>query len=272
MENPFELPSIFLRYRIWIDGGHNNQKKKVPLTQAQIAHFNFHTARAFEEILKRKTGRIIVEAIASEGWAVVVMPYWHDDCNSTTVARGEMVRGNGPNVLVGFLPDAPCVVDAKTKAFKPGGSPAETLFHELVHAFRFVTEKASKRRGPSNVPGSSLKYPEYDTEEDFFAILITNIFSSETGRPLRAGHDGNEALPPNLSTNQGFLAVEGYARLVRQFGSDHPSVSAQLWNVPSAFNPIAAVLSGQAYQRSLEYPAGALGGRPEEPDSALTRY
>lgn len=242
------------------------------MNQAQIAHFNFQTAKAFDQILIRKTGQIIVEGIASEGWVVVVMPYWRDDCNNTTVGRGEMVRGNGPNVVVGFLPDAPCAVDPKTKDFKPGGSPAETLFHELVHAFRLVTEKASNRKGPSNVPGSSLKYPEYDTEEDFFTILITNIFSSETGRPLRAGHDRYEALPSNLSTDAGFLAVEAYGRLVKQFCSDHPTVSRKLWNVRSAFNPIASVLSGQAYQRSLEYPAGALGGRPEEPDSALTAF
>jgi hypothetical protein len=263
---------IYLRYRILIDGSYNNQKKKVPLNDAQIAHFNFHTARAFDEILKRKTGQIILEGIHSEGWAVVVQPYWHDDCNNTTIGRGKMVRGYGPNVVVGFLPEATCLVDPKTKDFKPGGSPAETLFHELVHAFRFVTEKASDRKGPSVPPGSSLKYPEYDTEEDFFTILITNIFSSETGRPLRAGHDGAEALPANLSTDAGFLAVGAYAQLVRQFCSDHPSVSAQLWNVRTAFNPIASVLSGQAYQRSLEYPAGAVCGRPEEPDSPLTAY
>ena len=263
---------IYLRYRIMIEGGYNNKKKKVPLSDAQIAHFNFHTTKAFEQILQRKTGQIIVEGIAAEGWAVVVMPYWRDDCNNTTHGRGEMVRGSGPNVLVGFLPDAPCLVDSTTKDFKPGGSPAESLFHELVHAFRFVTEKASKRKGPSIAPGSSLKYPEYDTEEDFFTILLTNIFSSETGRPLRAGHDGTEALPPYLSTDAGFLAVEPYRRLVEQFCSDHPEVSERLRQVRAAFNPIFAFLAGRDYKRSLEYPAGALCGRPEEPDTALTPY
>ena len=92
-----------------------------------------------------------------------------------------------------------------------------------------MTEKSSKRKGPSTPPGSKKTCPEYDTEEDFFAILITNIFASETGRPLRAGHDDNEALPSHLAaTNQGFLAVEAYLRLVRQFCSDHPAVSMQL--------------------------------------------
>jgi hypothetical protein len=74
------------------------------------------------------------------------------------------------------------------------------------------------------------------------SVLITNIFSSETGRPLRAGHDGNEALPAHLASNFGFLAVEAYARLVGQFCSDHKDVSAQLAEVPSDFNPITEYL------------------------------
>ena len=166
------------------------------------------------------------------------------------------------NVHIGFTPDEACFLDAKTKDFRPGGSPAEGLFHELVHTFRFVSEKGSNRKGPS-IPSTPLKkYPEYDTEEDFFAILITNIFSSETGRPLRAGHDDNEALPSYLSTNKGFLAVEDYVRLVRQFCSQHTSVSVQLRDVPSAFNPIGEVLIGQSYQYLLNCP----GGWPNPPD------
>jgi hypothetical protein len=266
-----EIPFIYLRYRILIDGSWNNKKRKAPLNDAQIAHFNFHTARAFDEILKRKTGQIIVEGIHSEGWAVVVQPYWRDDCNNKTVGRSQMVSGNGPNVVIGFLPDAPCFVDPISKDFKTGGSPAENLFHELVHAFRLVTEKASDLKGPSNVPGSSLKYPEYDTEEDFFAILITNIFSSETGRPLRAGHDANEALPPNLSTNVGFLTVEAYARLVKKFISDHPSVGEQLRSVPSTFNPIAAVSLLPAVLLQKAYPPLPLDDQVE-PYPAPTLY
>jgi hypothetical protein len=257
-----ETMFIFLRYGILIDGSHNNEKKKVPLNSPQIEHYNFQVGKAFEEILKRKTGQIILEGIRASGWYVVVMPFWYDTCNNGTVGRPEMVRGQGVNVQVGFTPDPSCFVDPKTKEFKPGGTPAEALFHELVHAFRFVTEKASKRKGPSTPPGSKKTYPEYDTEEDFFAILIANIFASETGRPLRAGHDDTATLPSHLASNQGFLAVEDYLRLVRQFCSDHPSVSIQLRDVPGVFNPIAEVLIGQSYQYLLHVP----GGWPNLPD------
>ena len=186
------------------------------------------------------------------GWPIVVLPSWVK-CKNGTEGRPEMVEGHDFNVAVLFTPDPSCFVDSKTKDFKPGGTPAESLFHELVHAFRHVTETASKRPGPYKgaqknpfVPSALKKnYPEFDEEEEFFAVLITNIFSSETGRPLRKDHNDLEALPPELSTNKGFLAVEEYARLIRQFCGEHRSVSQQIRDVSSQFNPIKEVLIGQ---------------------------
>src|ERR1700751_1797166 len=58
-------------------------------------------------------------------------------------------------------------------------------------------------------------------------LSVTRIFPS-CGLPRIAG--------TTLGQNEQ-LAVEAYGRLVRQFCSDHPSVSTKLWNVRSAFNP-----------------------------------
>ncbi|MGA7883356.1 MAG: hypothetical protein WCD63_21035 [Terrimicrobiaceae bacterium] len=257
---------ILNQYGILVDGGYRNDEiratnKGKPLgasvsaNQAQINHYNFQVENIIlQEIVKRKTGQIILEGLRSSGWSVVIRDMWAagETCNSTTLGGPEMHRGI-VNVVVGFSPDSSCHVDPKSGVYPPGGSRAESLFHELVHAFRLVTEKASMRKLYSNpfVPKSLRKNPEYDFEEDFFAILITNIFSSETGRPLRGGHDSLDPLPPQLSTDKGFLAVEDYARLVRQFCTDHLSVSMQLRDVPSAFNPIREVLIGQGFQHLL---------------------
>ena len=171
--------------------------------------------------------------------------YWEDGCNAETTGNPEMHRG-ALNVIVGFSPNSSCYLDPKSRVYEPGGSPAEVLFHELVHAFRLVTEKASNRRLYSNpfVPEKLRKNPEYDFKEDFFTILISNIYSSETGRPLRGGHRNNDPLPPHLSTDDGFLAVKEYERLVKQFCDDHPSVSHELSKVTSDYNPIRRVLNG----------------------------
>ena len=152
----YPTPLYFnFRYSILIDAGYNNEKRAVPWNEAQILDYNIRAKKVFEDILERKTGRIIVEGISSKGFDVVVMPWWKNSCNATTISRKHMERGY-VNVHIGFTPDESCFLDAKTKDFKPGGSPAEGLFHELVHAFRFVNEKGSKRKGPS-IPFYSAK-------------------------------------------------------------------------------------------------------------------
>jgi hypothetical protein len=172
---------------------------------------------------------------------------------SETVGRParDLVEGSGVNVVVQFKLDlCACAVDPKIKDVKPGGTPAEALFHELVHAFRLVTGKATDRKGPLNpyLPAFLKKLSRLRRGRRFFAILVANIFASETGRPLRADHNGLTLLPSKLSTNNGFLAVEEYADLVREFCSDHNSISQKLRDVPSAINPIKEVLIGQSYQ------------------------
>lgn len=162
-------------------------------------------------------------------------------CNAVTVARSEMVR-EYVNVVVLFSPEVSCLAP-NSRVPPPGGSPAEVLFHELVHAFNAVTgtQYSGKLYANPFVP-QALKY---DNEDDFFAILITNIFSSETNRPLRGGHSKNEPLPLHLSTDDGFLAVEDNVRLIKKFCDDHRTVSSELSKVPSDFNPIRGVLLGK---------------------------
>jgi len=53
----------------------------------------------------------------------------------------------------------------------------------------------------------------YDTEEEFFAILLANIYASETGRPidLRSDHHGFEHL--TTDTNAKFLPKQDMSGL-----------------------------------------------------------
>ena len=167
---------ILNQYGILVEGGYRNDEiraanKGKPLNasvsanQTQINHYNFQVENLIlQEIVKRKTGQIILEGIRSSGWAVVVRDMWAagETCNSTTDGGAEIHRGR-VNVVVGFSPDLSCHVDPKSGVYPPGGSRAESLFHELVHAFRLVTEKASMRKLYSNpfVHKSLKKNPEY---------------------------------------------------------------------------------------------------------------
>src|SRR5262249_48451504 len=80
------------------------------------------------------------------------------------------------------------------------GGPDDVLLHELVHAMR-------------QVQGGMLALPTsggnagYDNDEEFLAILLTNIALSEKDpfAPLRRDHQGHVKLPDAEATSRGFL-------------------------------------------------------------------
>ena len=98
---------ILNQYGILVEGGYRNDEiraanKGKPLNasvsanQTQINHYNFQVENLIlQEIVKRKTGQIILEGIRSSGWAVVVRDMWAagETCNSTTDGGAEMHRG-----------------------------------------------------------------------------------------------------------------------------------------------------------------------------------
>ena len=78
----------------------------------------------------------------------------------------------------------------------PGAAPDELLLHELVHAMRGVSGKGLR------CFGAPRGYSDY---EEFVAILITNVYSSEMGRSLRKDVEGFKPLPTQLCSSQAFF-------------------------------------------------------------------
>jgi hypothetical protein len=83
----------------------------------------------------------------------------------------------------------------------------------------------------------------YDTEEEFFAILLANIYASETGRPidLRSDHHSFEHL--DTDTNVKFLPKRDMSdyryRLVDKLVHQEPKMVRELERVKHVpFNPI----------------------------------
>ena len=115
------------------------------------------------------------------------------------------------------------------------------LFHELFHAFSALsgTQDKSLLKGAQRFSFGSV--------DEFIAVPITNLYSSETGRLLRAtGRPDHEALEGVRATSKGFLDIdEEYPRLIRKFISQHPKLCKQLRDVPCKFNPIREILVGQ---------------------------
>src|SRR5262249_35783029 len=118
--------------------------------------------------------------------------------------------------------------------------PDTVLVHELVHALRYTRGQLS--RVPTLDKG-------YDNEEEYFAILVANIYISEKGRiSLVANHQSYGTLAAAMSTSEGFLG-KGVSppsrdhlenrRLIHKLVCENHGLCVQLsQRVTAAFNPI----------------------------------
>jgi hypothetical protein len=78
-----------------------------------------------------------------------------------------------------------------------GEAMDDLLLHELVHALRQMQHKWNM--APS-------EDPHYDNQEEWLAIMLTNIYMAEKGDwPLRADHWGYNALAHTLDTSKKFM-------------------------------------------------------------------
>jgi hypothetical protein len=153
-------------------------------------------------------------------------------------ADGKPVKGqgDGSDAKILFSPTTWFHYLHKQKGHKhtSGAQPDEILLHEMIHAARDMRGVAE------NVKLGHL----YDTEEEFFAILITNIYASELHRPhdLRSDHHGFEPLSKNQDTSAEFLPKKDWSdyryRMVAKLVREEPGLSHRLAKVGAKFNPL----------------------------------
>jgi hypothetical protein len=139
--------------------------------------------------------------------------------------------GKGSDALLRFAPDHPDL-------FIPAGKSDESLVHELVHTLRFME---GHETGFPNYWGEAKMYGDV---EEFLAILVTNIYSSErygNSRPLRRGHgQGALKLPAEQSTSEGFLQEWSLRATVKTLADQEGKLFEGLAaNRQAPFNPIA---------------------------------
>lgn len=139
--------------------------------------------------------------------------------------KSERVKGTGEgaDVVLAILPDKWTGKDG------PGSAADEILIHELVHANRMV-------RGVRNTCfGAPRGWGDY---EEFVAVTLCNVYSSEKGRPLRFGHMGFDKLPSGQADSKAYLKEYGY--YLEGVKRDHPHLFKALKRAPGIpFNPFA---------------------------------
>lgn len=114
-------------------------------------------------------------------------------------------------------------------------TPESVLLHELVHALRYVSNKYS---GTLPLMGAGWNHGE---REEFFAVLVENIYRSEVNDRFRASHKGWKNLEEELQGSFAFFKVSTHAfSAVESFCKDNPGFTKAIAKLRISFNPIAA--------------------------------
>jgi hypothetical protein len=157
------------------------------------------------QIAGQLSGRALLDEIKATGRSVVILPYHDEDdpVNATADAatragrqhgtgRGIPVsyklskrsidprdqgRGDGTDAVINFSPE----MWPGAKKNEPGNNPDEVLYHEMVHASRYL--RGVMDRKPIN--------GGYDDKDEYIAVVITNIYMAEKGQThFVANHGG----------------------------------------------------------------------------------
>jgi hypothetical protein len=203
------------------------------------AAYEKEVPRLVERMLRTKTGEAVMLKIRSHGTAVVLASD-PDDAEASSQEFTFM----GTRARVDFYPNTkqdranvsllgPGGTTLKVRTFRmsPGWGPDEVLFHELVHAGRIL--------GGDDGPL---------TEEEFFAVLVANIYISEKGKSHKDLRYRYEALSRGMTEAEVepfvFLLQfdekkkEDHFDLIDKYCRQHPQIAPMIGKAPAKFNPI----------------------------------
>jgi Effector protein len=188
---------------------------KMPLA-VSINSYRFqrekHQKDVIDELVNihvRKSGQALFKETERTGMTVYIEPYWsfgktaykNDNAlfeqlgpNATAEQEGDPDAGGQSDSLISFTPsmwgkpgfDPTTSLSTGTSGISgPGSEPDEVLFHEMVHATRYM----------HGVSGERAVNKGYENQEEFFAVVLANIYLAEKGRmDLRASHHGHHTL------------------------------------------------------------------------------
>jgi hypothetical protein len=123
-----------------------------------------------------------------------------------------------------------------------GAYPDEICFHELIHTYRQGLYRTVDTPKPDATGGGLILYTDI---EEFFAIVLTNIYISDdtnhTKSGLRADHNDHRPLERELSGSTTFYQsgteVLGY---IKRLVKENYMLCRSLAAVKASFNPLAA--------------------------------
>ena len=170
--------------------------------------------------------------------------------------------GGGYDVEVHFTPgqfvDFLTAHKGRLAVDTAGAQPDEILLHEMVHGAR-------QKRGLFNQVELD---SDFDDSEEFIAILVANIYASETHRKIRVSE--KEAVPDIRTSHHGFAVyrateeaflpeaadlnfeIDENFRLVSRFVDEQPEFANTLRTINCPFNPVRRYFELLEKRRNVE--------------------
>jgi hypothetical protein len=257
-----------LRYRksIKIEGwGDSKYEKEVhallenvigrnPVAKMILAHLDvldhYLTIVPFSDADREKHGECdaFTEAANSDDASPEGVKYWEKNSDGTYTQSKTTGTGKGTEARIHFSPGM--FGKGKCHGGLFGSMPDEVLFHEMVHGLR-------------DIQGWNDQQPMgggYDDQEEFLAIVITNIYMSaktKSIKGLRANHDEDlQELKPPFNTSAGFLTDQGNLQKLVYFDRDEMLLFFGLGMIAdfeAPFNPIGELENNLAKYRDLAW-------------------
>jgi hypothetical protein len=197
------------------------------------------------KITASEAGMALLRALAKQWDYIKVKPPVKCGAESFPVRDFDSKRQRGYGAVVLFDPfdylsGSACFVRKPRGSNNHGFLPHEVLFHELIHGHR-----QTQRLGEPTELDGGLKW--YRNQEEFLAIVLTNIYISDvTNRHksgLRADEYGGRPLEKGLSDSMSFfLSSPQVLPLLSKFRSAQTDLFNALAKVKASFNPLQAMV------------------------------
>jgi hypothetical protein len=222
-------PNISINADKWLEGFLGLSWFPSGEARSRVRNYESEIVRLLNDIRRTNTGWVLLEEIRLNGPRTLEIQPWpftnlnadagpannnwadatlkgnqpHSGVDGSTMKDKPEGTGRGASAVVRFSAGTWGAPGGPTS---PGSTGVEVLFHEMTHALRFMSGRAlCLADHPVSHPGWN---PKFDTDEEFVAILMTNMFISEEGKTsLRGDHSLNSLLPADLTDPQKFFTL-----------------------------------------------------------------
>jgi len=202
-------------------------------TQSQQQRFEGNIQTIINAIRTRISGRHLLRRLEVSSKRVIIYPYTQADRdsmghnayaqprNQAAASRNRKGPGRGSASEVHYSPNM-------WRGQRVQSQPDEVLFHELCHSLRQIN-------GLQRMSGGNFRYiASFENVEEFFAAMVTSVYSSENNRPVLGNH-GYWQL-----RNVDVLLERPYSTWINNFKSSMPDFThdiAAITQQQAAFNP-----------------------------------